>query len=678
MSFDLSRFNQTFFDESREHVRTLEERLIELDAPAVDAELMGVLFRAAHSIKGSSGLLGFEAITRLTHAMENVLDGLRNVEIKPSPPLTTLLLEATDMLSKLVGYAQDNEPAPDLGPLCARLDAASGSKQAQPAAAPAPAPVAKDTVWHVTFQPQPEMFARGQDPALVLRELVSLGTVSEVQAQLDALPSLERLDPERCFLSWRVRLETKASEADLKEVFAFVDDVATVQLECEPEALPELPQTAEAAPEAEKSDKPDVEARPGDKKAEQQTLRVSTNKVDKLVNLVGELVIAQAMISRCLADFEPSKLSTMVQAVADLERHTREMQDQVMNIRMVPVGSIFGRFRRLIRDLSGSLGKDLRLELIGEDTEMDKSMVEHLADPLMHLVRNAADHGLERSEARVAAGKPAHGTITLSARHQGGNVVVDIVDDGAGLDTQRIFDKAVERGLLPPGEMPSAERVHELIFAAGFSTANAVTDLSGRGVGMDVVKRSVDAMNGSIAISTTKGHGTRFRITLPLTLAIIDGMSLRVGQSTFVLPLNQVVETLPLSTAPVKSIYGHGEVVLVRGDPLPMVRLARALQVEDEPEGVGRPLAVILETGDVRFALRVDELLGKAQFVIKSLEPNFSRPDGVLGATIMGDGSVSLILDVPGLARLGDVRARSDDSRSNGFSSQRALPEVHA
>ncbi|MBL8940651.1 MAG: chemotaxis protein CheA [Archangium sp.] len=675
MSFDLSRFNQTFFDESREHVRTLEERLIELDAPTVDAELMGVLFRAAHSIKGSSGLLGFEAITRLTHAMENVLDGLRNVEIRPSPPLTTLLLEATDMLSKLIGYAQENEPAPDLGPLCARLDAASGSKDAPVGPAPTPAPVAKDAVWHVTFQPQPEMFARGQDPALVLRELVSLGSVSEVQAQLDALPSLERLDPERCFLSWRVRLETKATEAELKEVFAFVDDVATVQLECEPAALPDLPQTVEAAPEAEKAH--EAEAKHGDKKAE-QTLRVSTGKVDKLVNLVGELVIAQAMISRCLADFEPGKLSTMVQAVADLERHTREMQDQVMNIRMVPVGSIFGRFRRLIRDLSGSLGKDIRLELVGEDTEMDKSMVEHLADPLMHLVRNAADHGLERSEARVAAGKPAHGTITLSARHQGGNVVVDIVDDGAGLDTQRIFDKAVERGLLPAGEMPSAERVHELIFAAGFSTANAVTDLSGRGVGMDVVKRSVDSMNGAIAISTTKGQGTRFRITLPLTLAIIDGMSLRVGQSTFVLPLNQVVETLPLSTAPVKSIYGHGEVVLVRGDPLPMVRLARALQVEDEPEGVGRPLAVILETGDVRFALRVDELLGKAQFVIKSLEPNFSRPDGVLGATIMGDGTVSLILDVPGLARLGDVRARSDDSRGAGFSSQRALPEVHA
>lgn len=409
MSFDLSRFNQTFFDESREHVRTLEERLIELDAPTVDAELMGVLFRAAHSIKGSSGLLGFEAITRLTHAMENVLDGLRNVEIKPSPPLTTLLLEATDMLSKLVSYAQDNEPAPDLGPLCARLDTASGSK-APAASTPTPAPVAKDAVWHVTFQPQPEMFARGQDPALVLRELVSLGTVSEVQAQLDALPSLERLDPERCFLSWRVRLETKATEADLKEVFAFVDDVASVQLECEPAALPELPQTVEAAPEADKHDKPDAEAKPGDKKAEQQTLRVSTNKVDKLVNLVGELVIAQAMISRCLADFDASKLSTMVQAVADLERHTREMQDQVMNIRMVPVGSIFGRFRRLVRDLSGSLGKDIRLELVGEDTEMDKSMVEHLADPLMHLVRNAADHGLERSEARVAAGKPAHGT----------------------------------------------------------------------------------------------------------------------------------------------------------------------------------------------------------------------------------------------------------------------------
>jgi two-component system chemotaxis sensor kinase CheA len=516
------------------------------------------------------------------------------------------------------------------------------------------------------------MFSRGQDPALVLRELVALGQEVEVKAIIDGLPPLDRLDPERCFLGWRVRLVTSATQAELSDVFAFVDDVATILLEREPEALPELPVTAHSGAEV----RPQVSEARVEKKAD-QTLRVATEKVDKLVNLVGELVIAQAMISRSLVDFEPSKLHTLVQAVGDLERHTRELQDQVMNIRMVPIGTIFGRFRRLVRDLSGSLGKDVRLELVGEDTELDKSMVEHLADPLMHLVRNAADHGLETMEQRLAQGKSAHGTITLAARHQGGNVVVDISDDGKGLDTARILAKAIERGLATPGVELPPERVHEFIFAAGFSTAQAVTDLSGRGVGMDVVKRSVDGLNGSIAITTTPGQGTRFRITLPLTLAIIDGMSLRVGGATFVLPLNQVVETLPLSTAPVRSIYGHGEVVLVRGDPMPMVRLSRVLSVDDDAEGTGRPLAVVLETGDVRFALRVDELLGKAQFVIKSLEPNLQRPDGVLGATILGDGTVALILDVPGLARLGDVRGRSDESRAP-MKGTRANVEVYA
>lgn len=670
MSFELSRFNQTFFDESRDHVRTLEERLIELDAPTIDDEAMGALFRAAHSIKGASGLLGFEAITRLTHSMENVLDGLRNHALAPSRPLTTLLLEATDMLSRLIGAAQDNEPAPDFSALCAKLDAASGASATHDDAAPPTGPAVLRS-WHVTFQPHPEMFSRGQDPTLVLRELVGLGR-AEVVALLDSLPPLATLDPERCYLGWRVRLETHASERELRDVFAFVDDVATVTLEVEPASeLPEVPTTVEAAPTRPEPQKPEArEAR------HEQTLRVSTSKVDKLVNLVGELVIAQAMISRSLVDFENGRLPTLLHAVQDLERHTRELQDQVMSIRMVPIGSIFGRFRRLVRDLSTQLNKDLRLDLVGEDTELDKSMVELLADPLMHLVRNAADHGLEQTTEREALGKARHGTITLAARHQGGNVVVDVSDDGRGLDTQRIFAKACERGLATPGQVLPAEVIHEFIFAPGFSTAAAITDLSGRGVGLDVVKRSVDGLNGSLTISTTRSQGTRFRITLPLTLAIIDGMSLRVGQSVFVLPLNQVVETLPLSAAPVKSIYGHGEVVLVRGDPMPMVRLSRALSVPEEPEGTGRPLAVVIETADVRFALRVDELLGKSQFVIKSLEPNLPRPDGVLGATIMGDGTVALILDVPGLARLGEVRARADD-RLPQHTTQ-SSPQVHA
>jgi two-component system, chemotaxis family, sensor kinase CheA len=674
---ELKQFHRAFFDEARDHVRTLEERLLELESRPGDAELLNALFRAAHSIKGASGMLGFEAVSRLTHAMENVLDALREARLLASSPLTSLLLEATDLLGACVEAAASNQPAPTIEQVVVALDAASPRREGAAVAAPGQELAKGTRTWTVIFRPRPECFAYGINPALVLRELTSLGK-AEVDVLLDAIPPFADLQPERCHLGWRVSLVTEASEKQIREVFMFVEDMCDLELSWTEAAastftpLPSAPQPSAPQPSAPQPSAPQPSAprqphpEPGGEHApkagnDASTLRVSTDKVDRLVNLVGELVISQAMISRSMQDFTAAQLPRLREAVEEMERHTRDLQESVMNIRMVPIGSIFGRFRRLVRDLSSSLGKEIQLETVGEDTELDKSMVEHLADPLTHLVRNSADHGLERPEDRVAAGKPPAGRILLAARHQGGNVVVDVSDDGRGLDTARIREKAVERGLVPPDATLSTEQVHELIFLPGFSTAASVTGLSGRGVGMDVVKRSVEGLNGSVTLNSTAGEGSRFRLTLPLTLAILDGMALRVGQATFVLPLNQVVETLSMhKSQAVKQLLSSGEIILVRGETLPLVRLGRLLGVADDGAENRRPLAVVLEVGDVRFGLMVDELLGKSQYVIKNLEPNFQKLDGLLGATILGDGTVSLILDVQALARMGNVRSREE------------------
>jgi two-component system chemotaxis sensor kinase CheA len=693
---ELKQFHQTFFDEARDHVRTLEERLLELEARPEDLELLGALFRAAHSIKGSSGILGFEAISHLTHAMENVLDALRELRLKPNATLTSLLLAATDVLGACIEAASSSQAEPDIKQVVASLDATlPHTGTAAKTDAPSDEDVGERT-WTIIFRPRPETFAFGINPALVLRELVSMGKAS-VDVLLDQVPAFEELDPEKCFLGWRIELVTRASEKAVRDVFLFVEDMCDLELSSnEPlkpltpvkvppdfAALPNvgtnapLPSAPRISAPAASAPPPNASSPEHGRAGDASTLRVSTEKVDRLVNLVGELVISQAMIARSLQDFTPAELPRLREAVADMERHTRELQDRVMNIRMVPIGSIFGRFRRLVRDLSASLGKDIALETVGDETELDKSMVEHLADPLTHLVRNASDHGLESTADRVKGGKAATGKITLTARHQGGNVIVDVTDDGRGMNTERIRAKAIERGLISPDALLTDEQVYELIFAPGFSTAAAVTDLSGRGVGMDVVKRSIEGMNGSVAVQSTPGEGSRIRLTLPLTLAILDGMAVRVGQATFVLPLNQVVETLSMhKSKAVKRLLSNGEVILVRGETLPLLRLGRLLNVGDDGEENKRPLAVVLEVGDVRFALLVDELLGKSQYVIKSLEPNFQKLDGLLGATILGDGTVSLILDAQALARMGNVRSR--DEREAMMANFNTPKEVHA
>jgi two-component system chemotaxis sensor kinase CheA len=666
---ELAQFHATFFEESREHVRTLEERLLELEARPGDLELLNALFRAAHSIKGSSGVLGFVAISHLTHAMENVLDAMRECKLAASPALTNVLLQASDLLGACITSASSKHPDPDIKNVVAALDAAHKGHGAVPVAKKvtagpeAPGTLDGPRLWTILFRPNPGVFALGLNPALVLRDLATLGTL-RTELLVDRLSTFDTLDPEQCQLGWRLELETEASEATIRECFMFVEDVCELTLSSTDPAFaiftpilsadPNVPAPPTAAEHA---------AAHGKAHAETSTLRVATDKVDRLVNLVGELVISQAMIMRSLQDVAPAELPKLREAVADMERHTRDLQDRVLNIRMVQIGSIFGRFRRLVRDLSASLGKDIHLVTSGDDVELDKSMVEHLADPLTHLVRNASDHGLETPEERLAAGKAGAGTVTLSARHQGGNVIVDISDDGRGLNTRRILARAIERGLVAEGHALSDEQIHELIFAPGFSTAEAVTDLSGRGVGMDVVKRSIEGLNGTVALSSTAGQGSRVRLTLPLTLAILDGMATRVGESTFVLPLNQVIETLSLTrSSPVKQLLGNGEIMIVRGETLPVLRLSRLLNVVDDGASNARPLAVVLEAGELRFALVIDELLGKSQYVIKSLEPNFSRVEGLLGATILGDGTVSFILDVQALARMGNLRAESAES----------------
>ncbi|MFO0601236.1 MAG: chemotaxis protein CheA [Myxococcaceae bacterium] len=523
--------------------------------------------------------------------------------------------------------------------------------------------------WRVVFRPGERVFANGLDPAFALADLAALGPC-KVTALLDALPPFAELDPEVSWLGWNVELETTRPRKDIDDIFLFMDDARELTITelgpppttqasgffTMPSAVAPAPSPADAtpAPAPPGPVRPPAPSAPSARAANKNeaSLRVTTEKVDSLINLVGELVITQAMISRSLASFSPAELPRLREATTEMERHTRDLQQRVMNIRMVPIGTVFSRFRRLVRDLGEQLGKDIELQLQGEDTELDKSMVEALADPLTHLVRNAADHGLEPTARRLETGKARTGTLTLSARHQGGSVVIEVSDDGGGLDVQRILARGRERGLVPPNVTPSVDEVHQLIFAPGFSTAAKVTDVSGRGVGMDVVKRTVESLNGSIAIASTPGQGTRFRLTLPLTLAILDGMALRVGDSTWVIPLNQVIETLPLKQNPVTSVVGQGEVVRVRGRTTALLRPGPLLGAKPDANNP-RPLAVVCEVGELRYALAVDELLGKAQYVIKSLEPNFKKLDGVLGATILGDGTVSFILDVPGLARLG-------------------------
>jgi two-component system, chemotaxis family, sensor kinase CheA len=661
MQIDLSRFRETFFEEAAEHLGSLESGLLELQTAGGDRELLNAIFRAAHSIKGGAGSFGLDEMARFTHTMEGLLDRLREGALEVTPALVSLLLSAVDVLKELLtasrqGNASEvpiNDVLAELGKV---LQGGGPPAMGGPAVvAAAVAPAASTHVLAVRFAPKPGFFFGGQDPLLLLRELSEAGELLEVSCDTRALPALEDLDPESCHLSWKLRLSTPHGPQGVRDVFMFVDDACDLTIEdegaAEAEAEAAVSPAAVAAGPTSAERRNSAERRAAAASHEATSIRVSTEKVDALVDLLGELVIAQAMVAQIVDHFTHERLDDLQSALTFLDRNTRELQERVMSIRMLPVATVFNRFPRLVHDLSQSFGKDVRLDIMGGDIELDKSVIERLSDPLTHLIRNSVDHGVETADERERSGKPRQGVITLRALHEGGNVILEVQDDGKGLDLVRIRAKAIKQGLLKPEDTPSDEQLHMLIFEAGFSTAQTVTDVSGRGVGMDVVRRNVEQLNGAVSVRSQQGQGTLFRIRLPLTLAILDGLSVMVGGQTYVIPLLSIVESLRPREGDVVKVLGRGEVLKMRGETLPLARLARVFRcagIEDPEEAI----VVVLEGATGRFGVLVDDVLGQCQVVVKNLEAHYRKVEGVMGATIMGDGRVALILDVQGLSGL--------------------------
>jgi two-component system chemotaxis sensor kinase CheA len=678
MSNDLKRFHATFFEESREGLEVMEAGLLDLEAGRGSADTINAVFRAAHSIKGGSATFGFTKVAGLTHVLETLLDELR----AGKRPLTTdamdALLASVDVLRGLLKAAEAGVPPADDGTgIVAQLNAvltgkatiAVGAGAAAKVATPA-RPKAPDA-FRIAFAPKPSMFLSGNDPLRILRELAELGPLKST-CDASALPAFADVEPSRSYLCWTLELPGSASEAAIREAFAWVEDECDLGIHGDGAAAPVAAATATTAtageteaatpavaPEAAASVVAATSAAAaagvapggggsgGTTGGEDASIRVQASKVDLLINLVGELVITQAMLKQLGGSVEGPLAERLMAGLETLERNTRDLQEAVIGVRMLPVEAVFRRFPRLVRDLASRLGKQVTLKTFGESTELDKGLIEKISDPLVHLVRNAIDHGIETTEDRVRAGKDPAGSITLAASHQGGNIVIEVSDDGKGLHRERILAKAREKGIAV-SDNPTDAEVWSLIFAPGFSTAEAVTDLSGRGVGMDVVRRNIQGLGGETVLESAPGKGTKVTIKLPLTLAILDGMTVAVGEEVFVLPLGHVVESMKPAAENVRTVSGEGRVLKVRGEYLPMVHLGEHFGMggRDKP-----PISVVVEGDGQKLALEVDELIGQQQVVVKSLETNYRRINGISGATILGDGRVALILDVPGLVR---------------------------
>ncbi|MCF3467748.1 MULTISPECIES: chemotaxis protein CheA [Stenotrophomonas] len=654
MSMDLQRFHATFFEESREGLDAMEAGLLALESGQQDAEIINSVFRAAHSIKGGAGTFGFDAIAGLTHVLETLLDELRAGKRALEGHAVDAMLSSVDVLRALLREAEHGQAADPaaVAAVKARLEAVLSGQAAASAPSAAAAKV-DDTpeAWQIGFTPAPSLFMSGNDPLRIIRELEHLGSL-QVAARMERLPGFAQLDPLEAHLAWDLGLVGKVPRSKIEDTFAWVLD--DCELDIRPAAPPSLatqaPAAAAPAPVAAAPSAPATPAANGGASQEAETsIRVSVDKVDALINLVGELVITQAMLKQVSHALDPVHAESLFAGLDQLERNTRDLQEAVIGVRMLPVDAVFRRFPRLVRDLSSRLGKQVRLRTVGEGTELDKGLIEKIADPLVHLVRNSIDHGLEMPDVRRGAGKDETGTITLAASHQGGHIVIEVSDDGRGLDRAKILAKAHERGLAVP-DNPTDSQVWDLIFQPGFSTADAVTDLSGRGVGMDVVRRNIQALGGEVQIESSLGIGTRTLIRLPLTLAILDGMTVAVAGETLILPLAYVLEALQPQPEDIRSMAGEGRVLRVRGEYLPILSLSEYYGYGNRAPG-SESLVVVVEGDGQKIALEVDELVGQQQVVVKNIENNYRRIGGVSGATILGDGRVALIVDIGGLVR---------------------------
>ncbi|MEQ4538732.1 MAG: chemotaxis protein CheA [Billgrantia sp.] len=685
---DITDFYDTFFEEAEELLADMERYLLELDVDEPDSEQLNAIFRAAHSIKGGAGTFGFDALQKTTHLFENLLDHTRKGELRLRRDIVDTFLETKDMLSdQLDAYRNGDEPDQEaFERICQTLqrlaleeigrDLESGAPVAS-----TPQPVAKS-------EPEPEaLVEQGAASGSDLR-VVALLNVGEKDRQLlvEELGQLgEVIAQEGDEACYEVTLSSSVSNDDIEAVMCFIIDTDQIKIRgadtggapqvAAPTAVPEVeePQAAPAQAPVQAAVEPDPSAssaasvktdsakpesgKPAKAKAkakgggESTSIRVSVDKVDQIINLVGELIITQSMLDQTVSEMDNVANSALQNGMSLLQRNARDLQESVMSIRMIPMDFVFSRFPRVVRETAAKLGKEIELVTEGESTELDKSLTERIIDPLTHLVRNSLDHGIEPPDVRQAAGKPRTGKLVLSAKHQGGNIIIEVIDDGAGLNRDRLLAKARESGL-PVSDAMSDDEVWQLIFAPGFSTAKEVTDVSGRGVGMDVVKRNIQGMGGHVQIMSRPGEGTTIRIVLPLTLAILDGMSIKVGNEMFILPLSAVLESLQPSREDLYAMAGDDVVLKVRDEYLPVVAVHEALDVPKAKSELTETIAVIVQGEGRRYALLVDDLIGQQQVVVKNLETNYRKVPGVSAATILGDGSVALILDITGLHRL--------------------------
>ena len=660
---DLSEFYPIFFEEAGENLERMEQQLLGIDIESADDETLNSIFRCAHSVKGGAATFGFADVAELTHQMETLLDKLRRHELAPTTSMVDALLQGSDALrAQLVRHQNGGTDAPvDTSAVLARISALlegdAPAATAQPAATgAAPAPVAAAGALRTL-----ELIAGPFDTpdqadtlAALLAEIADISTV-EISARSGPTDGMRHF-----------KVVTSRDDDELLDLLSF--HVAREQVRLLPFDPAESASAAAPAPAAPNAGYGFFDGAPGAPgagrpaepaapkavatplAAEATTLRVSVEKVDQLINLVGELVITQAMLAQNSAQIDPALQQQLAAGLADLERNTRSLQESVMSIRMIPMSVVFNRFPRMLRDLAAKLGKKVDFVTQGEATELDKGLVEKITDPLTHLVRNSCDHGIEPPAERLAKGKREIGTITLAASHQGGSIVIEVRDDGKGLSRDKLLKKARERGIDAPDSMADAE-VWQLIFAPGFSTAEVVTDVSGRGVGMDVVKKNIAALGGSVEIESAEGYGMIVKVRLPLTLAIMDSMSVGVGGECYILPLSSVVESFQLTEDGLKSIGNSGRLVQVRDEYLPVIDLERVFDVPRQGNAPTASIMVVVEADGSRVAIMVDELLGQQQVVVKNLEANYRRVDHISGATIMGDGRVALIIDVGSLVR---------------------------
>ncbi len=666
MSIDMEQFHQVFFEESFEGLDIMETGLLNLDNGEADDEEINTIFRAAHSIKGGSGTFGFQSIADFTHIMETLLDEVRDGIRELTHDGINVLLKSVDCLRMMMTAESDGGDIDDsevktnfdaLQNILGSSDSPSDNSTAEVADTTSDVPSA----WKISFSPHKNFMQFGNDPARIIKELATMGQLTG-HVDTKNVPDFVDLNPENMFLSWDMELKGNVTKEQIDDVFSWVEDESDISITALSKNKEKTQNTAKKSQDtkikAAASQAP-VKSAAADKKEKSapanSSIRVGINKIDDLINMVGELVITQSMLSMLGEDFNMTRLEKLQEGLIQLDRHTRELQESVMQIRMVPISFTFSRFPRMVRDLSEKLDKKIQLVMHGENTELDKTVIEKIGDPLVHLVRNSIDHGIEMPEDRIAAGKPETGTIQLNAFHRGGNIVIEITDDGKGIDKDVIYNKGVEKGLVEAGSKLSDQQIYDLLFNPGFSTATEITDVSGRGVGMDVVKKNIMSLGGAIETHSVKGQGSIFSIRLPLTLAILDGQSVTVGADNYIIPLVSIVESVQPKKEQLNMVAGKGETYKLRDEYLPILRICDLFNIPDaKADKLEDGLLVVVEADGKHFGVFVDDLLGQQQVVIKSLESNYKRIEGISGATILGDGSVALILDVPGLIRMSD------------------------